>query len=61
MTPGAACLHKFRGLLIRCKDDTILEVTRLKQEGKREVSAKDWWNGVKGMGLVANSEVMFRT
>lgn len=38
----------------------MLEVTRLKQEGKKEVTAKDWWNGVKGMGIAAGSEVMFR-
>ncbi|KAJ3560442.1 hypothetical protein NP233_g10838 [Leucocoprinus birnbaumii] len=46
-TPGAASFHKTRGLLVRCKDGTILEVTKLKQEGKKEMDAKDWWNGVK--------------
>jgi len=60
-TPGAACLHQTHGLLIRCKDSTVVEVTKLKQEGKRETSAKDWWNGVKGMGIVVDSVLMFRT
>ncbi|KXN84403.1 Methionyl-tRNA formyltransferase [Leucoagaricus sp. SymC.cos] len=60
-TPGSACLHKSRGLLIRCKEGTVLEVTRLKQEGKKEMGAKDWWNGVKGMGIVVDSVVIFRT
>ncbi|KAL9710241.1 Methionyl-tRNA formyltransferase [Leucoagaricus gongylophorus] len=60
-TPGAACLHQTHGLLIRCRDGTVVEVTKLKQEGKRETGAKDWWNGMKGMGLVIDSVVMFGT
>jgi len=60
-TPGAACLHQTHGLLIRCKGGTVVEVTKLKQEGKRETGAKDWWNGVKGMGIVVDSVLIFRT
>ncbi|KAF9450600.1 Formyltransferase [Macrolepiota fuliginosa MF-IS2] len=61
MTPGAACLYKNRGLFIRCKDNTILEVNRLKYQSKKAARARDWWNGAKGLGIVEGSEVMFRT
>jgi methionyl-tRNA formyltransferase len=61
LDPGAARLHKTRGLQIRCKEGTVLEVTRLKQEGKRKMGAKDWWNGVKGLGVVKGSVAMFRS
>ncbi|EKM77371.1 hypothetical protein AGABI1DRAFT_43653 [Agaricus bisporus var. burnettii JB137-S8] len=60
MVPGVARFHEIHGLLIRCKDGGLLQVTRLKREGKREMNAKDWWNGIKGMGLVVDSEVTFR-
>lgn len=51
--PGAARYDEQAGsLLIRCADDTVLSVSRIKQEGKALVNAKDWWNGVKGLGLV---------
>ncbi|KAM6503289.1 Formyl transferase [Amanita muscaria] len=51
--PGAARYDEQAGsLLIRCADDTVLSVSRVKQEGKALVNAKDWWNGVKGLGLV---------
>jgi methionyl-tRNA formyltransferase len=31
----------------------------MKQEGKALVEAIDWWNGVKGLGLVRDGELRF--
>ncbi|KIM91582.1 hypothetical protein PILCRDRAFT_83759 [Piloderma croceum F 1598] len=34
-------------LLIRCADDAILSVTRVKQQDRNALYAKEWWNGVR--------------
>jgi len=58
--PGTAMYHKpSRSLIIRCADDSVLSVPLMKQEGKALVEAKDWWNGVKGLGLVHDGELKF--
>lgn len=31
----------------------------MKQEGRTLMEAKDWWNGVKGLGLVQDGELKF--
>jgi methionyl-tRNA formyltransferase len=59
-TPGTAMYHKSsRSLVIRCADDSVLSVPLMKQEGKTLMEAKDWWNGVKGLGLVHDGELKF--
>ncbi|PFH49327.1 hypothetical protein AMATHDRAFT_147871 [Amanita thiersii Skay4041] len=59
-SPGATRYDKqAKSLLIRCAEDTMLSVPRVKQEGKALVPAKDWWNGVKGLGLVDVDQIQF--
>ncbi|KAF8887582.1 formyl transferase [Infundibulicybe gibba] len=41
-----------RSLLIQCAASTILSVPRVKAEGRPLLAAREWWNGVKGLGLV---------
>jgi methionyl-tRNA formyltransferase len=58
--PGTATYHKpSLSLIIRCADDSVLRVPFIKQEGKTLMEAKDWWNGVKGLGLVHDGELTF--
>ncbi|KAI0077330.1 Formyltransferase [Panus rudis PR-1116 ss-1] len=35
-----------RALLVRCANDTLLEVSRVKQQDRSLITAKEWWNGV---------------
>lgn len=46
-----------RSLIIRCADDSVLSIPLIKQESKTLMDAKDWWNGVKGLGLVRDGEL----
>lgn len=56
--PGTAMYHKpSRSLIIRCADDSVLSIPLIKQESKTLMDAKDWWNGVKGLGLVRDGEL----
>ncbi|THV04772.1 Formyltransferase [Dendrothele bispora CBS 962.96] len=58
--PGRARFSKpDNSLLIRCAGDTVLNVPRVKQEGKALLNARDWWNGAKSLGLVQNNEISF--
>ena len=57
-SPGAARYDaQANSLLVRCAEDTVLSVPRIKQEGKALIDAKDWWNGVKGLGLVDADQI----
>ncbi|KAK2461195.1 hypothetical protein APHAL10511_006722 [Amanita phalloides] len=57
-SPGATRYDTQAGaLLIRCADDTVLSVLGVKQEGKSLIAAKEWWNGVKGLGLVDADQI----
>ncbi|KAF9500696.1 Formyltransferase [Pleurotus eryngii] len=47
------------GLLIRCAEGSLLHVPRVKQENKTLLLASEWWNGVKGLGLVVNEQIKF--
>ncbi|KDQ32072.1 hypothetical protein PLEOSDRAFT_154273 [Pleurotus ostreatus PC15] len=47
------------GLLIRCAEGSLLHVPRVKQENKSLLPAREWWNGVKGLGLVVNEQIKF--
>ncbi|KAF8636913.1 hypothetical protein AX17_003164 [Amanita inopinata Kibby_2008] len=58
-SPGSARYDaQANSVLIRCAEDTVLSVPQLKQEGKGLVAAKDWWNGVKGLGLVDTDQIV---
>ncbi|KAL0959712.1 hypothetical protein HGRIS_011405 [Hohenbuehelia grisea] len=46
-------------LLIRCADDSVLATPMVKQENKALMSALEWWNGVKGLGLVRDGSIRF--
>ena len=37
-------------LIIRCAEGSVLNVGQVKPEGKRLMTAKDWWNGLQGGG-----------
>ena len=57
-SPGATRYDAQAGsLLIRCAEDTVLSVPSVKQEGKGLIAAKEWWNGVKGLGLVDADQI----
>jgi len=57
-SPGTARYDtQANSLLIRCAEDTVLSVPRIKQEGKALIDVKDWWNGVKGLGLVDADQI----
>lgn len=36
--------------MIRCAEGSVLNVGQVKPEGKRLMTAKDWWNGLQGGG-----------
>lgn len=47
--PGTAIYDPhIRSLVVRCAGNTYLSVDKVKQEGKKEVMVKEWWNGVRG-------------
>ena len=37
-------------LIIRCAEGSVLNVGQVKPEGKRLMTAKDWWNGLQDGG-----------
>ncbi|KAF8842970.1 Formyltransferase [Paxillus ammoniavirescens] len=52
-SPGTACYSpQTNSLLVMCADETWLSVERLQTQDKAILKAKEWWNGVKGMGWV---------
>ncbi|KIK68722.1 hypothetical protein GYMLUDRAFT_237733 [Collybiopsis luxurians FD-317 M1] len=58
--PGRARYSKpDQALLIRCADNSVLSVPKVKQKGKALVDAGAWWNGVRGLGLVIDGEISF--
>ncbi|TFK67728.1 Formyltransferase [Pluteus cervinus] len=57
LAPGYAIFHKpTKAMLVRCAGDSILSVPQVKMEGKSLVPAREWWNGMKGLGLVGVEE-----
>lgn len=56
-TPGIARFSKnTSSVLIRCADGGVLNVERLKTEGKAELDARGWWNGAYSLGWVTENE-----
>jgi len=55
--PGMAFYHPpTSALLVRCANETLLQVGQVKQQDRRLLAAKEWWNGV-GLELrVAGSD-----
>jgi methionyl-tRNA formyltransferase len=48
--PGAAIFNKYtNSLVVRCAEGSVLNVGQVKPEGKRLMTAKDWWNGLRDM------------
>lgn len=51
--PGIAKYSRTRNtLLVACIGGQELAVDRLQTQDRTMMAAKEWWNGVKGMGLV---------
>ena len=49
--PGAARFNNStNSLVIRCAEGSVLNVGQVKPEGKRLMTAKDWWNGLQDGG-----------
>ncbi|KAK0494647.1 formyl transferase [Armillaria luteobubalina] len=46
-------------ILVRCVDGSVLSIPRMKPEGSRWGSGKDWWNGVKSMNFVKDGTYRF--
>ena len=60
MSPGTAVYSPKAGtLLVACADREVLSVERLQTQGRAMLRAKEWWNGVKGMGLVRDQVFRF--
>lgn len=58
--PGRACYSKpDKAILIRCADDSVLSVLKVKQEGRALLDAREWWSGAKSSGLVVDNEINF--
>ncbi|KIK98613.1 hypothetical protein PAXRUDRAFT_823721 [Paxillus rubicundulus Ve08.2h10] len=59
-SPGIACYSsQTKSLLVTCADKTWLSVDRLQTQDKAILKAKEWWNGVKGMGWVKEGRFQF--
>src|ERR1700722_1520957 len=59
-TTGFATYHApSRALIVRCADHSVLSVPQVKQESRALMDAKEWWNGVKSMGLVNDGGMRF--
>lgn len=51
--PGTACYSpKTNSLVVKCAEGTWLSVDKLQTQDRAMLEAKEWWNGVKGMGWV---------
>ncbi|KAL4067027.1 formyl transferase [Scleroderma yunnanense] len=62
MCPGTAkYLPHADALLVTCAGGEVLSVDRLQTQDRAMLRAKDWWNGVKGMGLVKDGIFSFNT
>ncbi|KAK0203538.1 formyl transferase [Desarmillaria ectypa] len=58
--PGASCLYRSEStVLVRCIDGSVLSIPRMKPEGSRWGTGKDWWNGVKSMNFVKDGTYRF--
>lgn len=58
--PGTASYSpKTRSLVIKCAEGTWLSVERLQTQDRAVLDAKEWWNGVKGMGWVKQDVFRF--
>lgn len=60
MRPGTALYSpKANALLVACAGGEVLSIDRLQTQDRATSRAKDWWNGVKGMGLVKDRVFRF--
>ncbi|KAH7920340.1 Formyltransferase [Leucogyrophana mollusca] len=52
-TPGLASYSsQTRALLVPCAGGGVLSVGHVKQQDRALLASREWWNGVKGLGLV---------
>ena len=58
--PGTAYYSPItRSLVVKCAEGTWLSVERLQTQDRAMLEAKEWWNGVKGMGWVKDRAFIF--
>ncbi|KAK0459926.1 formyl transferase, partial [Armillaria novae-zelandiae] len=58
--PGVSCLYRSKSaILVRCVDGSVLSIPKMKPEGSRWGTGKDWWNGVKSMNFVKDGTYRF--
>lgn len=59
--PGTAYYSGRTGsLVVKCAEGTWLSVERLQTQDRAMLEAKEWWNGVKGLGWVKEGVLRFR-
>ena len=59
--PGTAYYsRKTRTLIVKCAEGTWLSVERLQTQDRAMMEAREWWNGIKGMGWVAEGVFRFK-
>ncbi|KAG8219398.1 Dopey, N-terminal-domain-containing protein [Butyriboletus roseoflavus] len=60
--PGTAYYsRKTRSLVVKCAEGTWLSVERLQTQDRAMLEAKEWWNGVQGMGWDQEGVFRFKT
>jgi methionyl-tRNA formyltransferase len=58
--PGTTYYSSHTGsLVVKCAEGTWLSVKRLQTQDRAILEAKEWWNGVKGMGWVKDGLFRF--
>ncbi|KZP33723.1 Formyltransferase [Athelia psychrophila] len=49
-----------RSILVACAGGSVLSLSKVKQQDRNAISAKEWWNGVRGEWKDAEGAVLFR-
>ncbi|KAI6044006.1 Formyltransferase [Pisolithus marmoratus] len=58
--PGRARYSSIaKQLLVTCAGGSLLSVDRLQTQDRATLTAREWWNGLKGMGLVEGGTFTF--
>ena len=61
VTPSGTAYYspKTRSLVVQCAEGTWLSVERLQTQDRAMMEAREWWNGVKGIGWVRDGLFRF--
>lgn len=60
MYPGRAMYSSIvKQLLVACEGGSLLSVDKLQTQDRAILTAREWWNGLKGMGLVKGGTFTF--